>query len=1167
MSSALLKKPAVWIVLLIASALCVFTVLRYFGDAFSVLDLDVRMSRDMAIREARRLADDRHLSTARLTEAAASFDGDASVQTFVELEGGGKPALKPFLGSGIGADEFSLYRWRVRLYAPGVEREVQVAFTPDGRPSGFYAKVPEAEPGPALSVDDARAIAVATATKEWNVDFSRYRPLTASAVTRPGKRIDHEFVYERQLATAPSIGDGRLRLRLVVAGDRLTQLQRFVYVPEAFGRRYETIRSVNNIIAAAASVAAGLLYGLGGCLIGLIWLMRRHAVRWGPSSKWAAVVAVLIAGAGLAGISGSWFAYDTATSASTHLATRIGAAIVGGVATWLLLTVVFATAEGLGRVAFGSHPQLWRTWRTPSAISRAIWGRTLAGYAWIGFDLAFIAVFYFLVQRYLGWWSPSDALIDPNILGTPQPWIAPVSMALQAGLMEESLFRAVPLAGAALLGRHFKREKLFIVVALVLQAIVFGCAHANYPGQPAYARPIELFVPSLVWGIVYLRYGLVPGMLFHFGFDLVLMSIPLFVTDAPGILFDRAMVIGILALPLIVLTVQRLRAGRLIDLPDSERNAAAGASPPAVRAAESAVLGAVDDAEQRVAAIAHGSTASVTPASSQAVAARGAAPTRVETGLLLLAAGIGIVGLGIRLALPYDAAPIAITRAEAIGIAEQALAERGVSLDDRWHRTARASGTSDEQATRFVWKEAGKDAYARLLGKTLAPPHWEVRFARFDGNVAERDTWRVSVVDGRPAPDGIRLIEHDVPEARAGKRLTESAARRLAEAAIAQWLKTPPASLRAVSAESTEQPSRVDWLFRYADPSVVLPAGGEARIAVEIDGDEVASVGRSLFVPDAWTREQRHRNEYLVIPRGLLALLLTGFGICTLVSLVRRLARGEASRRAAVVAAALVALVLTAGVLLGYDATTFGFTVAEPYRNQALRVALQWLGITAAGALVGALVSSVGVRIASGADDGLPTTASRRRRWLPAVAIALLVAGIGGLSRLVGPAANPRVPSIDRADSWSPIVSGFVGGLDLSTTIAAVLIGAAVLATRRRWPTWLVAAGFVAAAVLGRASTPDTTVTAVVLSGVGGFVAWWVYRTQLRDRPGVIAPLVLCAALLNALPPLVHPGFPEARVAAVASMIAIVVGYAIWRWLVKADEASVAGVASNARTG
>ena len=964
-------------------------------------------------------------------------------------------------------------------------------------------------------------------------------------MTRPGKRVDHEFVYERLTDGAPSIGDGRLRLRLVVSGDRLTQLQRVIYVPEAFARRYGTLRSVNDNIAAAASVAAGLLYGLGGCLIGLIWLMRRHAVRWAPAARVAGVVAVLIAGAALSSIADSWFDYDTATSASTFRVARIGSALVGGVVAWLFLTVVFATAEGLGRLAFGHHPQLWRTWRAPSAISRAVWGRTLAGYAWIGFDLAFIAIFYFLVQRYLGWWSPSDALVDPNILGRPQPWLAPVAMALQAGMMEESLFRAVPLAGAALLGRRFGREKQFVIVALVLQAIVFGCAHANYPGQPAYARPIELFVPSLVWGVVYLRYGLVPGMLFHFGFDLVLMSLPLFVTDAPGIVFDRAMVIGVLAVPLVVLIVQRLRTGRLIDLPDSERNAGSGGAGPHDALAETAAVEVVDRIGEAAAAV--------------TVAAPPPVPTplprtRRDRALLIGLAVVGVTGLALRSGQSYDAPGLAVGRGEAIAIAERALSERGVVLDERWHRTARSVGIVDQAGARFLWREGDQASYRRLVGNVLAPPHWEVRFARFDGDVADRDAWRVVVVDDRPAPDGTRLVEHDLPESRPGKRLAERDARAIAEAGIARWLKTAPAALRPISAEATEQPARVDWVFRYADPAVTLPAGGEARITVEVDGDEEVAIGRSVFVPDAWSREQRRRADRLIVPKWLLGLGVAAFSVFCLVALVRRLARGDGSRRAAWVAGTLVASTLTVTTLLDLSATQFGFTVAEPFDNQLLRVGLQWLGTMVAGALAGALLAAVGVRYASRTEDPAPPAAGRWYRWGPAIAIASFVAGLGGHATWLGAAGGPRVPNVGAADSFAPSLAAFVDGLDFTVAVSASLLVAVVVSTRsRRWQI-AIAAGFVAVAALARATSQDAGASSIVAAAAAGLIGWWIFRNFLRDRPGVIAPMMLCLALFNGIAAFGHPAYPGARFAALATLLSTLIGYAIWRWLVKSDE-------------
>ena len=115
------------------------------------------------------------------------------------------------------------------------------------------------------------------------------------------------------------------------------------------------------------------------------------------------------------------------------------------------LALVFMAAEGLSRRAFPDHPQLWRIWSREAAPTPAILGRTLGGYLFVPIELALIAAFYFVTNRYFGWWQPSEALTDPNILGSALPALAPIGMALQAGFMEECLFRAVPLSIAALL--------------------------------------------------------------------------------------------------------------------------------------------------------------------------------------------------------------------------------------------------------------------------------------------------------------------------------------------------------------------------------------------------------------------------------------------------------------------------------------------------------------------------------------------------------------------------------------------------------------------------------------------------------------------------------------------------------------------------------------------
>ena len=1130
--SSWLDKPRFWIVVLAASAACAFGVLRYFGEAFPVLDLEVRMSRAAAVDSARHIAAAQKLSTATLTHAAASFDGDVAVQTFVELEGGGKPALKKL----VDGDEFTLHKWRVRLYEPGVEREVWIAFTPAGAPSGFSSRIPEAAPGAALSSDAARAIAVDAARRDWNVDFARYRPLTASSVTRPGKRVDHEFVYERGDA---SPGEGRFRLRMDVSGDTLTRLQRSVYVPEAFTRRYETMRSSNNTIAAFAGSAAGLLYGFGGCLGGMVWLMRRGAWQWKPAARWAGVVALLLGASLLASLPASWLAYDTATSASTHLALRVLGAIGGAAVSWPLLLLVFASAEGLGRVAFGSHPQLWRAWLAPAGASRSVWGRTLAGYAWIGFDLAFIAVFYFLVQRYLGWWSPSDTLIDPNILGNAQPWIAPVANSLQAGMLEECLFRAIPLAGAALIGRRFKRERLFVVVALVLQALVFGSAHANYPAQPAYARPVELFVPSLVWGVVYLRYGLIPGILFHFGFDLVLMSIPLFVTDVPGIGFDRAMVIAALLVPIAVLVWRRVQAGRLVDLPDSERNAAAV---PLARAHEAA----------------HGASSTFEGSPTGApTAAPLAELSRALTALLLAGGVAGALGFVMRAGAPPDVPPLSVSRDQAVTLAKNALAARGVTLDSGWQTQARAEASSDPSASRFVWREGGARAFASLIGNAIAPPHWEVRFARFDGEVANRETWRVVVARDAPPPDGIRVVEHDLPEARAGKRLSEADARAIAETWLARWFALSASSLRRVSAESTERPRRLDWNFVYADPARPVPSGGEARVVVEVDGDEVVSLGRFLFVPDAWKRDERHRNERLVFARAALGVAGFALAVWLLVVAFRRLIRRDVSRSAALVGGAIGFVGVVGAGLLNLNASEFGFSVGEPWGAQMLRLALKWLAGGIGAALLSALMVGVGVRIASRAASLRPPADTTWRLWRDGLAIALVVRGLSGLTSSLQTRSDATLPAVSEAHSLLPFASAALDNLGLVSLTGTATIVAMMLASRHGWHAWLVAGGFVAFGVLGVASRPGADLALVASGVLGGVVVWGAYRLFILPRPWILPPTLLWIALFGALSKALSPAYPGALASALAAALAGIASYAVWNRLCSSDRAHI----------
>ena len=563
------RRPAFWIGYVLLALVSLVVAWKLFPLAIPLVNLDITMSRDAALAQARTLAVERGIVAAD-ARAAAQFAHDDAAQNYIELEGGGKPAFAQL----VAGDAYSPYWWEVRLFKAGTIEEAAVQFRPDGRVNGFARRVAETyvrDPA-TMALDPAAALALArtAAARDWQVDFARYALLDQSQRTQTSGRVDHTFVFEH----ADKLADARIRLRVVVSGDELTAIDPYVHVPESFQRRFQELRSASNTIAGVAGIAAGVLYGVFGCILGTLWLLRRHWLVWRPALVAGLVVGGLLGLAALAATPGAWFNYSTAQDESTFWVQQFGMAAAAFLGGGLLLGFVFMASESLTRRAFPHHPQLWRVWSRDAGGSVEIAGRTAGGYLFVPVELALIAAFYFVTNRWLGWWQPSEALTDPNILSSLVPALAPIAISLQAGFMEECVFRAVPLALGALVGAHFGRRNLGIGIAFVLQALVFGAAHANYPGLPAYSRLVELFVPSLLWAAIFLRYGLLPTILLHALFDLVLFSIPLFLIDAPGATLQRGLVFAAGLLPLAIVLARRVQAGRWSALPDALRNGA-----------------------------------------------------------------------------------------------------------------------------------------------------------------------------------------------------------------------------------------------------------------------------------------------------------------------------------------------------------------------------------------------------------------------------------------------------------------------------------------------------------------------------------------------------------------------------------------------------------------
>jgi membrane protease YdiL (CAAX protease family) len=807
---------------------------------------------------------------------------------------------------------------------------------------------------------------------------------------------------------------------------------------------------------------------------------------------------------GLNGLPLSWMGYDTAMAPEVFVGMQV---VTAGLILLLgapLLGLVFMAGEGLLREGFPDQIQQWRLWRRGVANSTPALGLTGAPYLILGIELGYVVLFYIAVTRLFGWWSPAGSMVEPDMLATHFPWLSAVSTSLFAAMWEETVFRAIPIGAAAILGRRYGRPWAWIWAAIVLQAVVFGASHANYPQQPSYARVVEIFPTYLAWGIICAHFGLVPSIIGHFTYNLTLFSLPIFAAGTAGIWVDRIAVVAVGLLPLAVVVLARWRYGAVSRAPEWARNRAwrpetgpeegkeerAEKTPLREREGKGEVV--VEDPELPV-----GRPVSGPPGKRM--------PPRWAAGAVALGAVGGLVLWASTLRV-QETPRLGLSRLEAEAEARDVLEGEGVELGEDW--TALLSvGRGQGLSHQFVWREGNAEIYRDQVGRFLDPPHWRVRFVRFDVEPEERGERYVVRIG---AAGDLLEVRHELPEARPGASLEEQEARSLALEALRSRQGVTTARAREISAEETARPNRTDWTFTFAATEGYPLEVGEGRWTVRIVGDEVAGVRSFVHVPEEWQREWRSRGEarlLALLPLGaFLLFLLLAAGVVGLV----KGARGNLDRGPFL---ALGGALLVAGALTSlneWPGALGGFTAEEAFMNQvgmAVFGTLLGIGSVAGGiALLGALAHTwlderaTGVSGAAWWGLGLGVVAAGVVRWSPT-----LVAS--------GP---PEWPGYAGVVSYLPWLSRGLSSLTdfLGVTVIALLLLVSLRLLRRRGKGWL---GVPLLLVVGLTLAPNHPgMSWLAWAGTGlagaagiGLVALAVARLGWAVAPGLVAAPVL----------------------------------------------------------
>ncbi|MFB6273744.1 MAG: hypothetical protein ABEL51_12700, partial [Salinibacter sp.] len=628
-----------------------------------------------------------------------------------------------------------------------------------------------------------------------------------------------------------------------------------------------------------------------------------------------------------------------------------------------------------------------------------------------------------------------------------------------------------------------------------LQAVIFGAGHANYPAQPAYARLVELILPSLGFGLLYLSFGLLPGIVLHYAFDVAWMAQPLFVSDAPGAWVSQAMVVLLTLVPLLAVFYGRLRTGAWTELAERFYNRSWSPSE--------------EEPDTTV-------TVPVTSGLSRPVA--------------LGCVVAGLVGLGAWVSstsFTTHETALEASRSEAEQTARTALRKAGGD-PSAWTMAASVK-TPSGQEDRFVWQEGGPDAYRQLMGSYLDAPLWQVRFYSFADSLSVEERAEEYRVHWAPSW-GLREVVHERPDAAPGDSLTEAQARAIADSAVRARTALNPTRLQRIGAEPTARPNRRDWTFTYADTTGYPLDQGQARVTVDLTGAEVKDVSRSVHVPEDWKREARSRrttSQILGTISGILIALLVVAGF--IVSIVWW-ARGPFRTWTFAGGAGIVFAVLVASLANGWPTTLAALDTAQPYLTQVL--------LSILGPLVGAVFGAG----AAGLFTGVLHPRLGRMEPTPlwhsiagGTGLGALAGGLLSLTQKVGPTLSPTWASYDALPTLVPWLDPMLDRVPSFVALTLVLLLGAVALHRwtkagqaQLWPAAgaILGVGFVVAGVAASSLKGWAVGGAVltVLIGLGYGIVIRADRSVLPMAGATLVGLGIVKAMVTAAHPYALPG-------------------------------------------
>ncbi|WPC39240.1 hypothetical protein [Clostridium sp. JS66] len=820
------------------------------------LDFNVKMDKNQAINETKKLAE-KHGWSLKNSRETASFSLDEKAQTYYELKVGNFQKLNSLINKEEG---YIPATWTVSIIPKGGNEKVDVYFTPSGKVYGFYKNVLDDVKGPALSEDAAKTIAEKESVNNWSLNLKEYKLVDKSQKIQSNGRIDYIFNYIRYM----NIGEAKDKVELQVKGDKLVKVQHYLDVPESFTRNYEQQRSSNDNIANTSSFIFYILIFIVGFFC-FFYLNKRKMIAWKNPLIFVVFLIFMTLINGIFNMKQDLTYMDTTYLTPTlFYIVKIFISLMTGVLTGIFTFISICIGEGLYKKTFPNHLNFWKMLSVRNFGSWQFLNRVIIAYVFVALMLIYETIFYGTMNHLPGWWQPASMITDPNIQGNWFAWVGSFAEALNAGVFEEFAFRAMPICIGVLIGNKYNKRKLCIVIAFVFEILVFSSAHANYPGFPAYARLLELLIVALGFGLMFYFWGIISGIIAHFTYDFILMSMMIMITPGKALMYQKILIPTIVIFPLILAIYGRMKNGCWIDIEESVYNSAniEECVEKSNKNIEETRKEHVLDIEER-----------------EADKIESFIETKKKNTIItVITAFLAIFAIISLFTIDSVIPKFAIERLQAESLAKQEIEKEGFKLSNDWKVISNVqvkdifendNGVFVSQD--FIRKE-GKDKYKSLIGNYINPFKWKVRFVKFNGDINERaEEFQVTVIDKKHNIN----VKHILPQNKKGEKLTKEQAERVLYNFIKNKYAINRTDLKEISAKENKLDNRTDWAFTLEDKTTKLKIY-KPEINAVVSGNEVLQINKTLQVSDSNQSQMLKKYAWILI---VVIILIIAFAI------------------------------------------------------------------------------------------------------------------------------------------------------------------------------------------------------------------------------------------------------------------------------------------------